>query len=70
MTEVRLKKGDFIRLPGELKSQARTNFDFAKIERISGDGQIVDVMLVDENDVDLSRFANRKTRDYIFDFSL
>ena len=40
---------DFVKLPIEVKTNARTSYEYGKIDRISKDGQVVDLYLVDES---------------------
>lgn len=63
-----LKQGDFIKLPEELKTMAKTSFEYGKIEKISGD-QVIEVVLVEEGDVNNQRLhlkIERKGRTFSF----
>ena len=44
-----IKKGDFIKLSDELKSFAKTTYDFGKVEKVAN--TLIDVVFVDEEDV-------------------
>lgn len=69
MSDIKLKKGDFIKLPDELKSSAKTLFDYGKIENIIGDEKIIEVVLVDDNEVNRQRLHSgleRKGRTFSF----
>ena len=46
---------DFVKLPIEVKTNARTSYEYGKIDRISKDGQVVDLSLVDESDVNRAK---------------
>ena len=61
MNNIRLKVGDYIQLPKELKSNAKTLFNFGKIESITAD-QIIEVGLVDDNEVNRQRLHSTLER--------
>lgn len=44
-----MKKGDYIKFPDELKSLAKTSYDFGLIERI--ENSLVEVVFVNAEDV-------------------
>jgi hypothetical protein len=51
----KLKIGDFIKLPNEVKESARTEYEYAEIEKIDENGKIINLYFVDEKDVKKNR---------------
>lgn len=59
--KIKLKTGDFIKLPEELKKSAKTEFEYGKVK--GSNGQIIDLYLVDEKDVNKNRLHSNIERD-------
>lgn len=69
MSDIKLKIGDYLKLPDDLKSSAKTLFNYGKIKDISGDEQIIEVILIDDIEVDRQRLHStieRRGRTFSF----
>lgn len=65
-----LKKGDFIKLSNELKSYAKTSYDFGKIESV--ENKIISAFFVEEVDVNKNKKLHmiKESNGLTFSFSL
>lgn len=69
MSDIKLKIGDYLKLPDDLRSSAMTLFNYGKIKDISGDEQIIEVILVNDIEVNpqsLHSTIERKGRTFSF----